>query len=83
MPARSARKSTRSSAKTVVKYVGPYDEKIITEKDWKAIEIDDQGEVKWWWKNDWAVPVEDFTEEALNYCKNLDPNLKIIDKASD
>jgi len=82
LPARSSGRSTKSTPK-VVKYVGPCDEKIITEEDWQKIDIDDQGYVKWWWKNDWVVPVEEFTEEALNYCKNLDPNLKITDKASD
>ena len=66
-----------------MKYTGPYDVKIITEKDWKAIDIDDQGDVKWDWRNDWAVSVDQFSEVALNYCKNRDPNLKIIDKASD
>ena len=82
MPRRSSSGSSRTTLK-VVKYIGPYDVKIITEKDWKAIEIDDQGDVKWDWRNDWAVPVEEFSEVALNYCKNQDPNLKIIDKASD
>ena len=57
---------------------------MITKADWKAIDIDDQDTVTWNWRNDWAVPVEEFSEVALNYAKNVDPNLKIIDaEASD
>jgi hypothetical protein len=81
LPARS--KSTKSTSQAV-KYTGTADDKVITKADWKAIDIDDQDTVTWSWRNDWAVPVDQFTEEALNYCKNVDGALKIIDvEASD
>jgi hypothetical protein len=70
----------RSSSKKVVKYTGSSDERLISEDDWKTIDIDDQGTVVWNWRNDWAVPVSEFSETALNYIKNVDASgLKIID----
>jgi hypothetical protein len=69
----------RSSSKKVVKYTGLSDVRVITKDDWKAIDIDDQETVVWNWKNDWAVPVADLSEGALNYAKNVDDELKIID----
>jgi hypothetical protein len=76
LPARS------SSKKAVVKYTGQSDVRVITKRDWKAIDIDDQDTVVWNWRNDWAVPVTDLSEEALNYVKNVDEELKIIDAGS-
>ena len=78
MPARSSSRSTKSTSK-VVKYTGPHNAKTITKADWKAIDVKDQETVTWDWRNDWAISVKEFSEVALNYCKNLDPNLKIID----
>lgn len=74
-----------SSAKKVVKYTGQHEVRTITKDDWKAIDIDDQNTVTWSWRNDWSVPIEDLSETAVNYIKNLDTTgLKIIDvKASD
>jgi hypothetical protein len=75
----------RSSSKKVVKYTGPSDAREISKEDWETIEITDQNGVVWDWRNDWAVPVSEFSETALNYVKNVDTSgLKIIDaEASD
>lgn len=76
MPARS---SSKKSDK-IVKYTGTSDVRAISKADWKAIGIDDQEGVVWDWRNDWAVPVSDLSEGALNYVKNVDDTgLKIID----
>lgn len=69
----------RSSSKKVVKYTGLSDVREISKASWEAIGIDDQETVVWNWKNDWAVPVADLSEGALNYAKNVDDELKIID----
>jgi predicted sulfurtransferase len=69
----------RSSSKKVVKYTGMSDVRVVEKNDWKAIGIDDQDTVVWDWRNDWAVPVGDLSEGALNYAKNVDDELKIID----
>jgi hypothetical protein len=83
LPARSSSKSGATAQ--VVKYTGPSDERVITKADWETIDINDQDDVVWNWRNDWAVPVEDLSEVALNYVKNVDATgLKIIDaEASD
>ena len=84
MPARSTSGRSAKATSQVVKYTGPHDVKEITKAEWEAIDIDDQDGVEWNWRNDWAIPVDQFSETALNYCKNRDPNLKIIDaEASD
>jgi predicted sulfurtransferase len=63
----------------VVKYTGRSDVRVITKEEWQSIDISDQDTVKWDWKNDWEVPVGDLSQGALNYAKNKDPELSIMD----
>ena len=69
-------------SKKVVKYTGSSDVRVITKAEWKAIDINDQDTVVWNWRNDWAVPISDLSETAINYAKNIDPELKIIDASA-
>lgn len=52
----------------VVQYVGTSDVRVIYATDWKVIGIE-HDDVVWHHGNNWQVPVNDLSEEVLEYCE--------------
>lgn len=77
-------KEETPTVKTVqmVKYVGKGSEKILTEKDFHANGIRDQKTVRWHNFNGYMVPVDVFSEAALQLVV-AQPTLEIVEVDAD
>lgn len=53
--------------------------RLIRKEHWESIGIFDQGGVEWNASNNFMLPVEMFTEKALDYLRNRDDGFKIIE----
>lgn len=66
-----------ASAKYVV-YIGMSTIREIDEASWDAVNVKKQGFIRWEPRNGWAVPVDQFTDDALKYVDE-DPEFVIRD----
>lgn len=72
-----AESTTTKSDHTHVKYTGHSTVRVISAGDWSSVGADEQKMTRWEQKNDWALPVDDFSAAALRYVER-DPNLKLV-----
>lgn len=69
-----------STSEKVVKYVGTADERIISARDWKSIDVEDQLQVVWNRKNRFMVPASELSAAALRYLDEDDSGFVVTDK---
>lgn len=73
----------KSESKQYVRYFPPtyFGERVIDEAAWKSIGVDDQKEVVWNEGNDFRLPIERFSEAALDYIdSDKEDGLEIVDE---
>jgi hypothetical protein len=61
-----------------VKYIGLSHRRVITADDWQSVGISDQGSVEWSAINNFSVPVDRFSEEALRTAIEPDDAFVIV-----
>lgn len=66
----------------VVRYVGTADVREIDSAAWKTIDVDDQNLVRWHKGNNWTVPVEDLSDDAVAYLDEKDEGFVVTDAKS-
>ena len=54
--------------------------RLIKRSDWESIGIFDQGSVEWNYDNNFLLPVEMFTDKALDYLEHRDDGFEIVSK---
>lgn len=68
----AARKKSVLERKDMVRYIGTADIREIAQKDgWDNVGASD-GKKVWHRANNWAIPVEEFSDEALVYLHEVD-----------
>lgn len=62
-----------------VRYIGPSHTRVITADEWAAAGVPDMGSVEWSAVNGFSVPLERFTEKALQVAIYPDEGLVIVE----
>lgn len=61
-----------------VKYIGPSQVRMILPEEWAAAGVTDMGTVGWSAVNNWSVPVDSFTDKAMEVAIRPDPAFVVI-----
>lgn len=74
----AASDSKKLASGKVVKYIGTADIRRISAADWRNAGVDEQLQIEWHRGNKFTVPVDQFTDDAMQYLES-DSGFAIVD----